>query len=169
MNINIRLATKTDFDQVGSIFVEENRFHAELVPEIIQVAEPIMTTKWFEAVLENPDQILFVAEDGQELAGVALFELRTSIDDPIFTPRKYVHLSEIAVSGKYRGRGVGRLLMEEIQHWTEEHRISDIELQVWAKNTQAISFYEHLGYQPWRQTMRLTIGNLKFGKGNIKT
>jgi len=160
MNIGIRLATKKDFDQVGLIFAEENRFHAELVPEIIQIAEPIMTTQWFDEVLENPDQRLFVAEDGQELAGVALIELRTSIDDPIFKLRKYVHISEIAVFGKYRGRGIGCLLMEEIQHWAKDHSITDVELQVWARNTQAVGFYERLGYQPWRQTMRLTIGKM---------
>jgi len=32
MNIEIRLATLENFKQVGNVFAEENRYHAELVP-----------------------------------------------------------------------------------------------------------------------------------------
>jgi hypothetical protein len=42
MNFEIRLATESDFEQVGNIFSEENRDHAELMPVIFQVADPIM-------------------------------------------------------------------------------------------------------------------------------
>ncbi len=58
MKTEIRLATQTDFDLVGNIFMEENRYHAELVPEIIQVADPIMTQKWYNEVLNNPNSSL---------------------------------------------------------------------------------------------------------------
>jgi hypothetical protein len=34
--IKIRLATGSDFEQVGNIFSEENRYHAELMPEIFK-------------------------------------------------------------------------------------------------------------------------------------
>jgi hypothetical protein len=45
---------------------EENRYHAELMPEIFQVADPIMTPEWFGEVLKNPHQALFVAEIKKE-------------------------------------------------------------------------------------------------------
>lgn len=48
--MEIRLATRADFEQVGIVFAEDNRFHAELVTEIIQAADPIMTHEWYEDV-----------------------------------------------------------------------------------------------------------------------
>jgi len=157
MNLEIRLTTETDFEQIGNIFAEENRFHAELVPEIIQVADPIMTPEWFDNVLNDPEKTLFVAEMRTDIVGVALIELKTSIDDPIFRQRKYVHINEVAVAASHRGRGIGRLLMERIHQWGQEQGVTEIELQVWERNGQAIGFYQKLGYQMWRRTMRYTI------------
>lgn len=157
MNIEIRLATKADFEQVGIIFAEENQFHAELVPEIIQVADPIMTPIWFDDVLNDPNQTLFVAEVEKNIVGVVLVAIRNSIDDPIFRQRKYVHISEIAVAASHQGRGIGRMLMEKIHQWGQAQGIAEIELQVWERNDQAIGFYENLGYQMWRRTMRFII------------
>ncbi len=157
MNIEIRLVTKADFEQVGLIFAEENRFHAELMPEIIQVANPIMTQKWFDDVLNDPDKTLFVAKMGKDVVGVALVELRTSIDDPIFRQRKTIYINEIAVASSHRSRGIGRLLMERIHQWGRAQGIAEIELQVWERNGRAIRFYEDLGYQMWRRTMRFTL------------
>lgn len=157
LNISIRFAKGTDFEQVGKIFSEENRFHAELVPEIIQVADPIMSPEWFDEVLKNPEKIIFVAENENRLLGLALVMLQSSIDDPIFKLREYVHIGDIAVLKEFQGLGIGRLLMEKICQWTDDQGIKEIELQVWERNDKAIDFYEKLGYHNWRRTMRLTL------------
>ena len=157
MNNEIRLATAADFEPIGIIFAEENRFHVELVPEIIQIADPIMTQEWFDDVLNDPDKTLFVAETGKDVVGVALVVLRNSIDDPIFRQRRYAYINEIAVAASHHGRGIGRLLMERIHQWSRAQGISEIELQVWERNEGAIGFYENLEYQVWRRTMRFVI------------
>ena len=157
MNIEISLVAKADFEQVGTIFAEENCCHAELVPEIIQIADPIMTQEGFDDVLNDPSKTLFVAEIGEDVVGVALVELRKSIDDPIFRQRRYVHINEIAVATSRRGWGIGRLLMERIHQWGRAQCIAEIELQVWERNEKAIGFYETLGYQMWRRTMRFCL------------
>lgn len=157
MNVEIRLATGSDFEQVGKIFAEENKFHAQLMPEIFQIADPIMTPEWFDDVLKNPNTALFLAEIEDNGVGVVLAELKTNIDDPIFRRRKYIYIDEIAVAASYRGRGIGRLLMEKIHRWAQEQGVAEIELKVWERNGRAINFYEKLGYQKWRRTMRYAV------------
>ena len=157
MRVEIRLANQADFDQVGKIFAEENQFHADLVPEVIQTADPIMPPEWFDDVLGNPRKTLFVAQIDKELVGLVLVELKTNIDDPIFKPRKYMYISEIAVAASHRGLGIGRSLMENAHQWAQNQGITEIELRVWERNHQAIAFYQVLGYWMWQHTMRLTI------------
>jgi ribosomal protein S18 acetylase RimI-like enzyme len=157
VNIEIRLATGSDFEQVGNIFSEENRYHAELMPEIFQVANPIMTPEWFDEVVKDPRKALFVAELEKEVVGVALVELKTNLSDPIFRQRRYAYIEEIAVAASHRDQGIGRLLMESVHQWGQEQGIAEIELQVWDRNVKAIGFYQKLGYQMWRRTMRYTI------------
>ena len=157
MSFKIRLATGSDFVQVGNVFSEENRYHAELMPEIFQVADPIMTPEWFDDVLKDPRTALFVAELEDEVVGVALVELKTNPSDPIFRGRRYAYIEEIAVAASHRSQGIGRLLMERIHQWGQEQGIAEVELQVWERNGRAIGFYQRLGYQMWRRTMRYTI------------
>ena len=157
MDIEIRFATRSDFEQVGNIFSEDNRYHAELMPEIFQVADPIMTPEWFDEVLQDSHATLFVAELDGEVVGVALVEPKTNVSDPIFRPRKYAYIQEIAVAESHRGQGIGRLLMEKLHQWAQEQGIKEIELSVWERNGQAIGFYQKLGYQMWRRTMRYAI------------
>jgi ribosomal protein S18 acetylase RimI-like enzyme len=161
MSTEIRLVTAADFEQVGDIFAEENRFHATLVPEIVQIADPIMTHDWFDEVLKNPDKALFAAEIGVKIVGIALVELKTIIDDPIFRPRRYAYINESAVAAAHRGKGIGRLLMERIHQWGREQGVEEIELQVWERNQRAICFYERLGYHMWRRTMRYILPGLE--------
>lgn len=89
------------------------------------------------------------------IVGVALVAIRNSIDDSIFRQRKYIYIDEIAVAAAQRGRGIGRSLIEKIHQWGQAQGVDEIELQVWERNDQAIGFYENLGYQKWRRTMRL--------------
>lgn len=154
MNFEIRLATRSDFEGVGMVSSEANRFHAELMPEIFQVADPIMTPDWFDEVLNDAHATLFVAELDGEVVGVALVEQKTNVSDPIFRQRRYANIREIGVAASHRGQGIGRLLMERIHRWAQEQGIKEIELHVWDRNGQAIGFYQKLGYHTWRRTMR---------------
>ena len=67
MNITIRHATEDDFNQVGAIFADKNRFHAELLPGRFRIADPIMTREWFNEIISNAGKALFVVEFKNEL------------------------------------------------------------------------------------------------------
>ena len=85
MDVEIRLATIVNYDGVRVEFSGENKFHVELMPEIFQVADPIITSEWYESVLSDPDQMLFAAVIGKDVLGVALVEVKKNLDDTIFT------------------------------------------------------------------------------------
>jgi len=154
MDTTIRQATKSDFDQVGAVFAEENRFHTGLLPDRFQIAKPIMTHGWFDAILENDAQALFVAEHSEEIVGVLLIKLMTNPDDPIFCPRRYAYVDELAVAEQHRGQGIGRALVQAAERWASDQDMSEIELNVWQVNKGAIAFYERLGYETIRRTMK---------------
>jgi ribosomal protein S18 acetylase RimI-like enzyme len=112
MDTPIRQATQSDFDQVGAVFAEENQFHTDLLPDRFQIAKPIMTHEWFDAILENNAQALFVAEHGEKIVGVLLIKLMTNPDDPIFCPRRYAYVDELVVAEQHRAKGINRVLVQ---------------------------------------------------------
>jgi len=157
MSVTIRQATESDFEQLGALFVEELTFHAGLLPDLYQVADPIMTYEWFGRIITNDDQVIFVAELDQEIVGLVQLTLRSNPADPIYQPRRYVHVNDLAVTKRYYRRGIGRLLMTKAREWAQSKGASEIELNVWELNERAISFYEELEYQTIRRTMKLIL------------
>ena len=157
MDIVIRKALETDFDQVGIIFADENAFHSRLLPDRFQIAEPIMTPDWFKKILTDENKALLVAEKDDRLVGLVLIELMTAPDDPIFKPRRYAYIEELAVLKEHRGHGIGRLLMAKTHEWITAQGVKEVELFVWEDNPKAIRFYEQLGYQMVRRGMKLNL------------
>ncbi len=72
-------------------------------------------------------------------------------------PPETVVISRLWVSPRQRGSGLGRRLMEAATSWARDKRAAMVALGVTEMNTQAIQFYEHLGYSdlgmrvPWPQ------------------
>lgn len=56
-------------------------------------------------------------------------------------------LMRIAVHGACRGRGYGRLLMEQLLKEAEKEKVGDITLEVRASNAPAIALYEAYGFR----------------------
>jgi ribosomal protein S18 acetylase RimI-like enzyme len=153
MDVTIEPATASDFEQIARLFAEENRFHAELLPGRFQVVDPIITHEWLEAVLSSSLKTLFVARAAGQVVGVLLLQEMANPDDEIYRPRCYVYVDELMVARVYRGRGIGRRLMEAAEGRAQELGIEEIELNVWERNLGAIAFYEHLGYTTVRRRM----------------
>jgi ribosomal protein S18 acetylase RimI-like enzyme len=157
MKVSIRPASMSDFDAVGRIFAQENRFHAELVPEIVQVLDPIMTEAWFARLLAKLKHVLLLGVKDDEVVGLVWLSERSNPDDPIYRSRRYVYVEELAVTEGYRGQGIGRRLMQVAEEWARERGVREIELDVWEKNQNAIAFYDRLNYRPVRRRLQLNL------------
>ncbi len=157
MAVIIREANDSDFEQVGAIFLEELQFHADLLPDRFQVAEPMMTLAWFEEILQNPEKVLMVAEENGRLLGQILLNITKTPDDPILKPRKFVYVDELAVTASHRGQGIGKKLMAAAEEWARTQGIAEIELNVWDENGRAVAFYEKLGYQSVRRRLWIQV------------
>jgi GNAT superfamily N-acetyltransferase len=157
IEVVIRPADAGDFSAVGRVFSEENRFHAELLPDRFQVADPIMEHDWYDAIIANPQKALLAAELDGAIIGVVLITIRKNPDDTIFAERRYAYIEEIVVCERLRGHAVGQQLMQAARQWALEQSVMEIELHVWELNAPAIHFYEKLGYRAIQRTMKLAL------------
>ncbi len=55
-------------------------------------------------------------------------------------------MNYLAVAPRFRGRGFGRALVEQVEHALLERGCPKINLQVRASHPQAVAFYRRLGY-----------------------
>ena len=60
----------------------------------------------------------------------------------------------LAVSGKYRKKGVGKALVDQAEKWANENDISLMRLNSGAKRSGAHDFYRRLGYSSEKDQVR---------------
>ncbi|MGD2078394.1 MAG: GNAT family N-acetyltransferase [Chloroflexota bacterium] len=153
MEITIRAATETDYAAVNLVFADELAHHVALLPERFQMADPIMSRRWFRDVLNEANKTLQLAVVDGRVVGLVLLIESVSSDDPIHRPRRFLYVDEISVAAEFRGQGIGRRLMQAAEQIAASRAIPTVELNVWEANARAISFYERLGYRTVQRRM----------------
>lgn len=157
-NLIIREARLTDYGQFLKLFAEIEELHRINAPWMFKKPEKELFPKnYFWETINNSDALFFFAFEGNDLVGYILGFKKHSQEREILRKRLFISLDDLCVRKTHQARGIGRLLMEKIENIAKKDSISSIELNVWAFNTGAISFYNKLGYSTFSQKMRKEI------------
>ena len=131
----IRKATKNDMPSVLELIQELATFEKE--PDAVVVTVDDLIRDGFS---ENPLFQCFVAEEENEIIGMALYYYRYST-----WKGKTIHLEDLIVKESKRGTGAGFALYKEIIKQGKAENVRRIEWNVLDWNTPAIHFYEKSG------------------------
>lgn len=93
--------------------------------------------------IANSAGLVLLAED---LQAVRLGFIHVISTTDFFTGEPQGYIADVAVSRQAEGRGAARALMERAEDWARERGIHILALDVFALNSHARSFYQHLGY-----------------------
>ncbi len=95
------------------------------------------------------DRAVFVAEHDGGVVGVVTVGRRRH-----FTGEVDAYVGELVVAEHAQRRGVGTLLMREVERWAVRHGYPHVTLETGAANDAARSFYRSRGYR--EEEVRLT-------------
>ena len=132
MNIALRVAQKDDCPRLIELVNELALF--EKAPEEVTVSLQEFEDAGFG---NNPVWKAFVAVDNDVIIGFALYYIRFSTWKGC-----RVYLEDFIVTEEYRGKGIGKLLFEQIIQETKELGYSGMVWQVLDWNEPAIGFYK---------------------------
>jgi ribosomal protein S18 acetylase RimI-like enzyme len=127
--IEIRLAEPADLDAIQRIVREA---YALYVPRIGK--EPAPMTADYAALVDARE--VRVATDTDVVVGVLVVR-------PV---EGALHLENVAVADRAKGRGIGRALVRYAEDEARELGFGAVELYTNAKMTENLSLYPHLGY-----------------------
>ena len=98
------------------------------------------------AVLESKDHTAFVAETENKIVG--WIGAAKSI---MLEVMPHCQIDGLVIDEKYRGKGVGKLLIEKVKQWAKEKGNDRLSLHCNVLRTEAHLFYEHLGFKEIKQ------------------
>lgn len=104
--------------------------------------------------IQSPDATLIVVEDNNEIVASGYALIKKS-DKDYNNFKSYAYLGFMYVRPEYRGKGINKLITDELVNWAKSRNISEIRLDVYAQNDSAIKAYEKAGFEPLLLTMRL--------------
>lgn len=129
---------KNHFDEFYSLFAENTRGH-EQDKEISEEYIAFKANEIFK-YMENDSSIVLASIFENKLVGVLWSYKR------VFMEEKRIYINTLIIKDDYRGMGIGKDLMTEIERVALENNINTIDVSTSTFKTGAISFYENLGY-----------------------
>ncbi len=112
------------------------------IDEVMQVEMDSFTLPWsresYLSELENNYASYFVCDFEGEVAGYG----------GIWVVFEEAHITNVAVRKDFRGSGMGKVLMEELEKTARQKKADCILLEVRPSNNVALSMYNSLGYKP---------------------
>jgi GNAT superfamily N-acetyltransferase len=133
--IEVREATKEDFPRVLELITELAIFENE--PDAVEVTvEELEQNGLGEQALFK----CFVGLYDGNIEGISLCYPRFST-----WKGKTIHLEDLIVTEKMRGKGLGKALYDKVLQYAYDHRVKRVEWVVLDWNTNAVAFYERTG------------------------
>lgn len=90
---------------------------------------------------ESPAHII-VAEENEEILGVAFFNVGISLK----MGGRYVWLNDLFVHKEFRNRGIAKKMLLHLIRWSEKENIRGIELETGVNNSVTKHLYNSLGF-----------------------
>lgn len=137
MEIEILPAEHSDLDQLADLLAElfalENDFRPNREKQL----------RGLRLILDNPTLgRLFVLRDQCRVVGMANLLITVSTAEGC----RVAVLEDVIVRNKYRGKGLGRLLVEHVLAWAKIEGMMRVTLLADRDNKAALGFYRKLGF-----------------------
>src|SRR5689334_23130797 len=122
--------------------------------ETVEYQRPRSKKRFLDIYEEDEaEQLLFEAQN--EIVGYAecTFEISSGTDNwlnPRYFERREMRpmfVEELAVHPRMQGRGVGRFMIDQLQHLARLRGCTHLVLEVAENNRDALAFYRHRGFQ----------------------
>lgn len=94
--------------------------------------------------LNNSNSTFYFVDYDEQRAGY--FKLNTKNAQTDISDKSSMEIERIYVLREYQGKGIGRWMLAEIEKIATRDKLKYLWLGVWQKNTDAIGFYENLGF-----------------------
>ena len=135
MELQIRNARKEDMPSVLQLILELAVFEKE--PDAVDITVEDLEQAGFG---DDKQFDCFVAEAEGEIVGMALIYFRFST-----WKGRTVHLEDLVVKEKMRGKGVGKALYRKVMEYAVKQGVKRVNWVVLDWNKPAIDFYEQTG------------------------
>lgn len=153
MTATIRPVASGDADRLYRAWDALRQYNASLDRRIM--LSPVSADEFalgIQETIARPDSAAFIAEDGPAIVGFSSGTIQRNQPDRL--PERMAVVGYLYVSERARRQGLGRRLFEAFADWARaQDGVSHVEMPVLAGDTEAVAFWQSLGFRPFIQRL----------------
>lgn len=153
----IYVSETRDSSLLGKMNEEVQALHYHMYPDLFKPYNEAEIIAAFVDFLKDENLKAFVAYLDDMPAGYVLFLPRLYAENAFKYAHRAVYIDQILVLQQYRGRGVGKMLMDKVYEYAVQQGISRIELDHWERNSDAAIFFSQAGFLYGKKMMYKTL------------
>ncbi len=155
--LKVRLAKKSELASVNDLRRQVHALHVKGRPDIFRRKFGKKLAAHIRTYFRGEMTRIVVAKSDGVICGYAVLEMIRRPRTPYNNARSFLKITEIGVDKLHRRKGVGRALLEFIRHYAAENGWNTVELDVWEFNSDALRFYESMGFTTYRRFLELKV------------
>ena len=146
--IQIQKATTEHLDEIVSLWLKLMNLHKGFDEDFFADTdnsgeEYKMNLDWN---LRDTSSILFIATKDNKIIGYVTADI-SWFRYSSYNSNNYCTLGDIMIDENFRHLGIGKLFIAEIKKWAKSESTNKIVLNVFSKNTKALSFFKKQGFE----------------------
>jgi len=111
--MNIRPATKTDYDVLFELFSEIQMMHYQTKTGFFKPAvKDEFFYDYYDEVIKSNDKHLLLAFDGNEPIGYVYYIISNLPDNVYRTKKQIIYINQIVIGKNYQRKGYGRAFID---------------------------------------------------------
>ena len=144
----IRKAQKQDIPGIIDLLRQVGQVHHRGRPDIFRAGAQKYDEAQVADMLEDPENPIFVAAEGEQVLGYGFCFLKKHEGDPVIADFRELYIDDLCVDETCRGQHIGRQIYDAICRYARMRKCRCVTLNVWCCNAGAMKFYEALGLKP---------------------
>ena len=144
----IRKAKIEDAAAIEALYTELEKDAVTYQSEHFVFSPARARSQQLEEIMKSDSQVMLVAEDSETglVIGFAHVVFMGVKAFSCLKPQTNIYLQDLVVSGDYRNRGIGTLLLNEAKKYGTEKGADFFRTQVFPMNKAGLRFYERNGF-----------------------
>ena len=154
--ITIKKASHKNADSIKNLWCEFMDFHERYDTVYKRAGKGAdLFGQFVDKQISDRNALVLVAQINKEICGYLL--ARIEYRPPVFAERKHGVIYDVAVSGKFRRKGIGEKLYNESLEWFRKRKVTRVELTVATSNPVSMRFWTKLGLKTYSERRYLNI------------
>jgi len=122
--------------------------HAEAYPHLFKpTSDETLTASAFDVLLNDPAAMTLVVVDDEAVTGYVSAREVQRTDTPYRFAHRVLYIDQLCVARSARRKGHGRRLIEAMKSVAMDRGIPHVEVDTWAFNDEARSFFRSVGFR----------------------